>query len=82
MGAFARARCLLLADGVHCGTDKHQPACHAPRCANCQESSMTGKRPIALGVGLILGGQLAFAHDMSEAALHGHLPTEPLGGRP
>ena len=43
---------------------------------------MNSKRPIALAVGLILGGQLAFARDMPEAAPYGHLPTTPPGGRP
>ena len=26
---IARASCVPIADGVHCGTDRHQPACHA-----------------------------------------------------
>ena len=43
---------------------------------------MHSKRPIALAVGLLLGGQLAYAQDMSEAALYGHLSTKPQDGRP
>jgi hypothetical protein len=57
-----------------------------------QESGMNRTRPIVIAVGLILGGQLAFAQDVSgyrayvlESSLDavgGYLPTERLGGRP
>ena len=40
---------------------------------------MNSTRSLVIAVGLILGGQLAFAQEM---ALVGSLPTERAGGRP
>ena len=36
---IARASCLMIAAGVHYGTDKHQPACHALHAAHIRSPS-------------------------------------------